>query len=89
VKLAPFKHEPERARWKVASNSARFDLDRDLVFPIRGMEVREPVFPEEHADHHSQETGDLGHVTQAHVSMEPSADGLQRLSNDTRGRISR
>ena len=39
----------------------RFYLDRDLVFPIHCVEVRDPVFVVEHADHDAEETGNLGH----------------------------
>jgi hypothetical protein len=50
MKGGPFQHVAERPWRKSIVNSPRFHLDRDLVFPVDRMEVRNPMFTVKHAD---------------------------------------
>jgi hypothetical protein len=50
MEAGPFKHQTESACRKRPPHVSRLDLNRDLVLTVDRMEVRGPMFIEEHAD---------------------------------------
>jgi len=56
VQVAPFKNEPRGSGRELAVDFSRFDLDRNFVFAVRGMEVRWLMLAPEHPDHNSKKS---------------------------------
>ena len=64
VQIAPFEQHGEPCRRKTASHAIPGDLDGDGMFAVLRVKVRPRVFVEEHPDHNSKKTADLGHAAQ-------------------------
>jgi hypothetical protein len=58
----PFQNEPKKPWGETTMNPARSHLYHDLVLAVDGMDVRDSVLPEVHADHDSEEARDLRHA---------------------------
>jgi hypothetical protein len=89
VQLIPFQDMRQSASWKLSSDHAVLDSNRDLELTVESVEVGRLVFPVEHGDHDSEKATNLRHgilphyfvisfLVALHVRTTPLAPALSR-----------